>query len=341
MSGAGPKPLIGALIAETRLAAESLAISPLTVFMGGGTPSALSPSLIEHWRQHWDFESIDEFTMEANPATITADKAKIMRRWGVNRISLGVQSFAPSELDLLGRVHSPEDVRETFAILRREGFTNISIDLMFALPGQSLASWQHSLRAAISLAPEHISTYNLNYEEDTAFLEKHVAGEYATDPSLERDMYLWAIGELSAAGFHQVEISNHSREGYACKHNLACWDGADYLGIGPSACSTIGGLRWKNIPDSNRYISRLESSPRPLDSIRTEVETIDPTTRRREKILLGIRTSRGVYLGDLTAHPDIPQQLVREGLAAIESDRLKLTPHGMLVADDITGLLYE
>ena len=182
-----------------------------------------------------------EFTLEVNPATVTPEKAAAWRAAGVNRISLGAQSFDAEMLKLLGRQHAPDDIAETCALLREHGFENINIDLMFALPGQSEAKWEETLRAALACAPKHISAYALTYEEDTPFFEKLQQGEWRQDEAREIAMFERTRDVLGAAGLVDYEISNFARPGFESRHNLAYWRGADYLGLGPSACSTIGG----------------------------------------------------------------------------------------------------
>ena len=199
-----------------------------------------------------------EFTLEVNPATVTPEKAAAWRAAGVNRISLGAQSFDAEMLKVLGRQHAPGDIAETCALLREHGFDNINIDLMFALPSQAEAKWEETLQAALACAPQHISAYALTYEEDTPFFEKLQRGEWRQDEEREIAMFERTREVLAAAGFIDYEISNFAQTGFESQHNLGYWRGADYLGLGPSACSTIGDQRWRNVPDTRR----LRGTPR-------------------------------------------------------------------------------
>ena len=198
-----------------------------------------------------------EFTLEVNPATVTAEKAAAWREAGVNRISLGAQSFDATLLKTLGRQHAPEDIPATIELLRWHGFDNINLDLMFALPGQSEGQWEETLRAALACAPRHISAYALTYEEDTPFFEKLSTGEWRQDEQREITMFERTRTALAKAGLFDYEISNFALPGFESRHNLAYWRGAEYLGLGPSACSTIGGLRWRNVPNTAAYVKRI------------------------------------------------------------------------------------
>ncbi|NJK92191.1 MAG: radical SAM family heme chaperone HemW [Blastochloris sp.] len=329
------KSFLPALKQELAWAQKQFDLQLETVFFGGGTPSALSVSQLEFLFEGWSLQEVAEVTMEANPMTISTDKAKLLKDLGFNRVSLGVQAFDEASLRLLGRTHDAAQVEKSMGLLREAGFENINVDLMFALPGQSLEQWQGSLRAALALSPEHISAYNLNYEEDTAFFERLESGLLRIDPEQERTFYLWADECLTEAGFEHYEISNYARPGWAARHNQAIWDGADYLGLGPSACSTLGSLRWKNTPDLGRYAEVLEETGEPP----RELEPLSAEMRQRERILLSLRTQRGCDVAGLGGREAQIEQLVMEGLVEREPGRIRLTRQGQLVADTVTEYL--
>lgn len=241
-----------------RLAAEAggRALRPRTIFFGGGTPSALSTSQLEYLlgglRSRLDLSALEEWTLEMNPATVSLEKAQTLRALGVNRISMGVQSWEPALLLTLGRVHTAGQAERSYEILREAGFANVNLDLIFGIPGQTRAQWLASLEKTVALGPEHISAYNLTYEEDTDYFRRFVTGEFTQDADADADLFELTADTLAAAGFEPYEISNFARPGRECAHNLAYWLGADYLGLGPSAFSTIGTDRWANVRDTDR-----------------------------------------------------------------------------------------
>ncbi len=329
------KAFLPALKTELQTARQRYDVQPQTAFFGGGTPSALSLSQLDDLFSVWPWVEIPEFTFEANPMTFSPEKARHLRQWGVNRISLGVQSFDNSLLQLLGRTHKRDDIPRTMDLLRDAGFSNINIDLMFSLPGQTLAQWEDSLHQALALAPEHLSTYNLTYEEDTEFLRKHEAGTFSSSESTDRDHFSLAMDLLKSAGYGQYEISNFSRPGFESRHNQAIWDGKDYLGLGPSAVSTVESRRWKNIPDTLRYADSVRETGTSL----CEDEPLSAEIRLEERILLALRIREGVPLAWLKDKQSEAQQLVQEGLAEVINDHLTLTRAGKLVADSVTEIL--
>jgi oxygen-independent coproporphyrinogen III oxidase len=314
-----------------------------TVYLGGGTPSMLSAerfARIAAWLRP-RLAAGAEVTLEANPATVTPAKAAAWREAGVNRVSLGAQSFDPTALRLLGRQHSPEDIAETVRQLRGLGFDNLNLDLIFALPGQPASSWVETLAAALACQPDHLSAYALTYEEDTPFFARLGRGEYRRDEAEEAALFEATAAQLAAAGLPPYEISNFARPGYESRHNQAYWSGADYLGAGPSAVSTVSRQRWKNLPDTARYIEILESHPDPLPALRTEIENLDEITLRRERLMLGLRTREGAPLADAAFFPRALQQCLEDGWATAAAQRLALSPRGRLVADSVAGLFFE
>jgi oxygen-independent coproporphyrinogen-3 oxidase len=323
-----------ALQQEVAWARREFDLQPATIFFGGGTPTALSLSQLESLFAHWPFQDVEEFTFEANPLTISPAKAAVLRAAGVNRISLGVQAFDEPALRLLGRTHRREGIHASLRSLRLAGFSNINLDLMFSLPGQTLDAWQAALREAVALAPDHISTYNLTYEEDTEFLQRFQRGEFTQEESLNRSMAEAAMDILGAAGFHHYEISNFARPGFQCRHNAAIWDGASYLGLGPSACSTVDSRRWKNTAHTQAYADALAATGSPPRAF----EPLTPAQRRQEDILLGLRTARGIPAAWIASAPALPD-LLEEGLLESTPGRYRLTRAGRLVADSVTELL--
>jgi len=280
--------------------------------------------------------SSTHITLEANPATFNLSKAQLFKSLGVNRVSLGIQSFNEHVLKTLGREHTPEQAIESVQLLRNAGMEEINIDLMFAIPGQSLTDWQHTLDTAVSLKPDHISAYNLTYEEDTAFIERLTQGEYNESEDTNADHFLAAQLTLEKAGFHHYETSNYAQPGKESQHNLAYWLGEDYLGIGPSAVSTIGGTRWKNIPDTSRYIHAIET----VGHAKSEAETIDSSAFRIERIALLLRTTVGLpelYLAD--SPEGAVQELLENKLAELADGHLRLINDGPLLVDPIASKL--
>ncbi|MDR2463535.1 MAG: radical SAM family heme chaperone HemW [Verrucomicrobiales bacterium] len=323
-----------ALLAELKWARENFDLRTETIYFGGGTPSALSVTQLEELFAGWPLTA-REFTFEANPLTVSARKAAVLRAAGVNRASLGAQAFDGETLKMLGRRHDAEAVRGTMRILRAAGFDNINLDLMFALPGQSFERWQRSLSAAVAARPEHISAYNLNYEEDTEFFARLSAGVWRADADREREFFLRTGDFLARHGFEFYEISNYARAGFESAHNRAYWRGEDYIGIGPGACSTVGMERWQNIADNQRYVETLTRTGAPP----REIEPLTVGVKNSERIMLGLRTREGVTLTALAGKDGTLRNLEREGLLVIVNGNAALTVKGRLVTDSITELL--
>jgi oxygen-independent coproporphyrinogen-3 oxidase len=337
---AGPgkaDPLVDAVIREAELFGGHCA--PETVFIGGGTPTALSVSQLDRLfvglQNHLNLSRVAEFTIEMNPATVTARKADLLRAHGVNRVSMGVQSWDPELLKTLGRVHDAEQVRRSFAILRSAGYDNLNLDLIYGVPGQTLEQWEDSLRQTIALHPDHISAYCLTYEEDTEYFERLQRGEFRENSEQDAGFFERGVELLSAAGYNQYEISNYARPERACRHNLAYWEGADYLGLGPSAWSTVGGRRWQNVPDTAAYVRSIQAGVRPIS---TE-ELLPAETRESEKIAFGLRMNAGIDPARLAGNHDLVTGLREEGLLEDHGPRVRLTARGRLLADEIAAQL--
>ena len=332
---AAQREFVAALRTEWQRAKDEFPLTLETIYFGGGTPSILTAELFTALAQELPREPVpQEFTLEVNPATVTAEKASSWRAAGVNRISLGAQSFDAEMLKLLGRQHAPGDIAETCALLREHGFENINIDLMFALPGQSEAKWEETLQAALACAPKHISAYALTYEEDTPFFEKLQRGEWRQDEAREIAMFERTRKVLGSAELIDYEISNFALPGFESRHNLAYWRGADYLGLGPSACSPIDGRRWRNVPDTRVYAERVARD----ELVRGELEELDPATRAKERIMFGLRMREGVARMEFADDAKRLQELAEQGLAFEANGRVRLTPRGQLVADSVAGM---
>lgn len=315
---------------------------PRTIYLGGGTPSMLSPT---HLRRLFGalhdvcggFVGVEEVTFEANPATFDAAKARLFGELGVTRVSLGIQSFAAHVLETLGREHTPDEAAASVAVLRDAGIPSINIDLMFSIPGQSDADWEATLRRAVALGPDHISAYNLTYEEDTAFFESLRRGEMREDEDVDARQFHLARELLGAVGFEHYETSNHARPGHHSRHNLGYWRGEDYLGLGPGAVSTIDGVRSHNLADTAGYI-RLVGA---LGQAVAESEALDAHALRLERIALGLRTEEGIDMALLDAPArTTAADLASQGMAEITPDsRFILRGRGRALVDPIAAEL--
>ncbi len=346
-AGTDHRAFVRALLGEldhhlASLAAPGSPPSPLeTISLGGGTPTALSPAhlgeLLAGLGARLDLAALEEFGIEANPATFDRHKAELMRSGGITRASLGVQSWTPATLTTLGRDHSPADAERAFGDLRAAGFRSINIDLMFSVPGQSAASWGGDLARTLALEPDHISAYNLTYEEDTEFLERHRGGELDASPERDADLFYAAVDLLEESGYEHYEISNYARPGHRSAHNAGYWAGRDYLGLGPGAFSTVCGERWKNLADTAAYIRAVEAGA--FRQLVTDHETLRAEDRRTERIGLGLRTAGGVPRRLLAGREAQLATLLEHGLVAWHGDRLVLTRQGKGLADPIAAEL--
>lgn len=320
--------------------AEGRNWSPRTIFFGGGTPTMLSDTHLERLlnglRQRVDCGQVVEFTMEANPRTVTPSKAAIMREHGVSRVSLGIQSWDEAILKTLGRDHRPEEAEETWLVLREAGFPSLNLDLMFSIPGQSIETWQGTLERSLALRPDHISAYNLNYEEDTDFFRRLKTGEFHTDEGRDADFFNVAIDRLEADGFEHYEISNYAKPGHRSVHNEAYWMGADYVGIGPGAFSTLQGRRWKNVADTDRYVAMTLAG----ETTETDVEELTDEQRRTERFGLELRTARGLPLAVIPNEArKMLDTLAQQGLLSYDAEYVRLTRLGKPLVDPIAVAL--
>jgi len=286
-----------------------------------------------------------EWTIECNPGTVTVESLRDMREMGFNRISLGVQSFHDHHLKSIGRIHSASQAREAVASAREAGFERLNVDLIFCLPGQTFAEWKQDVEAALALAPEHLSLYNLTIEENTEFGRRHRAGLLSLpDEDLSADMYEWTLDRMQDAGFVQYEVSNFALPGEECRHNQVYWRQEPSLGFGPSAASYLGGVRWTNTSSMQRYLATAPSERGPE---RGYEERLDPLTASGESIMLALRTHDGVDLPEVAsrygldaeqAYGSIVRQLMADGLLEQSGPRHTLTRRGIMLANAVCAL---
>jgi oxygen-independent coproporphyrinogen III oxidase len=340
---------IDALVRELELVARDL--KPQTIFFGGGTPSILN---LRQWQtilkamERLDLLGATEWTIECNPATVSLDKCKLWRDYGVNRISMGVQSFDDALLEKLGRIHTREQVFKSFDVLRRGGFDNVNIDLMFAIPGQTMDIWRATLAEALALGTEHLSCYEVIYEDDTPLFAQLQAGQFSIDEDLACAMYDALVEAVSAGGFCQYEVANFAKGGsstadllhYACRHNINYWRGGEYFGLGPSAAGYVNSIRTRNWSNTTLYCEQLEKGQRAIESR----ETLPPLQRAGETAAFGLRMTAGwpwqLFQSttgyDLRAHwRDEIQSLIHKGWATQDDIRFRLTPVGLRFADAV------
>lgn len=341
-----------------RLINELAAVAPYadqldTVFVGGGTPTLLAPDL---WHRLGnalkDLFLTDpertEFTVECNPETASAPLFDALVAAGVNRLSVGMQSFNQHHLDTLERRHNPENVPRTFDLARASGIHRLSGDLIYAIPGQTLDDWNDDLSQALALGVDHLSAYNLTYEPATAMTARLERGQFVPCPEeLEIEMFEHTAKRLGAAGFHRYEISNYARPGFACEHNLAYWKQHDWLACGPSASGHAAGHRWKNLPHLDTYLNTHRHAFAPI----TDHEPPDAARAVREVIMTGLRLSDGLdrnlillqaenaLSGSAAQLESEIKRAADEGLLSDTGSRLVLTDRGILFADGLAGRL--
>jgi oxygen-independent coproporphyrinogen-3 oxidase len=319
-----------------------------TIFWGGGTPGLLAPAALARLAAIVGSRGSppSEWTVELAPASVTPERLAVLREAGVTRLSLGIQSFQPVWLEALGRQHSVEQVRRAYDRIRAGGWSNVNVDLMFAFPGQSEADWQADLTEAIALAPEHISTYCLTFEEDTALWAKLSQGKVKLDPEKELAFYEAGWARLAEAGYDQYEVSNFARPGYACRHNLATWAMQDWVGLGPSAASQGGGWRGANIADLGVWRERIAAGQR-MTEARVQ---LSPSLLAEDALIFGLRMNAGVDLAPWQVRcPEAPWaefettlgRLEEDGLLGREGSRVRLTHRGRLMADAVGAELIS
>jgi len=316
-----------------------------TVYIGGGTPTVLDESSLAHLLESLQaiIKDAVEITCEANPDSITHEKLQKLKQFGVNRLSIGVQSFRDENLKILGRLNDAEMSIKALSAARDAGFGNISIDLMYGLPRQSIEEWRDDLRMAIETGPEHISFYGLTIEDDTPFGSRFGAGKGGAElPSDDesREMYYSGIDVLKGAGYGHYEISNFANPGYESKHNLNYWTHGEHFAVGPSAAGFDGKRRWANVPDIGEYISRVISG----EDIRDECEELSKEQRISEEMMLGLRLTDGVDINVLENKCDIDfdeiyggivSGLIAVGMLERDGNIVRLSRDGLFVSDAV------
>ncbi len=340
------------LVRELRAQAPYADQNPLkTIFVGGGTPSLLEPTLwkalLETLDQLFDLSDIragkGEFSVENNPESVTEELAAIYADGGVNRVSMGAQSFNPKHLESLDRIHNPAKVPAAIEIFQQAGIKRISIDLIFAVPGQTIAQWDADLRTALDLPIEHLSAYGLTYEPGTAMTARLAKGEFVQMPDeLETAMYRHTIDILRAHGFDRYEVSNHAKPGAECLHNMRYWTSQDWLAVGPSASGHFRGTRWKNTPRLDDYLKLDDNGFAPI----CEYEPPDDRRELMDLIMTSIRLAQGIdamFALEEAAKLQKADQLQAAAiicqdqgwLGQANSPRWQLTDEGFLFADRV------
>ncbi|MDF7799190.1 radical SAM family heme chaperone HemW [Pontiellaceae bacterium B1224] len=319
--------------------------APDTVFIGGGTPTALSPDeyrkMLDSIDRRINLSNVVEFTSEANPGTLTPEKLAVMREGGVNRVSIGVQSFNQQALQLLGRIHDAQTAMDGYRMLRAAGFDNVNIDLIQSIPGMSPEDVLADARQVAELGPEHISFYNLIYESGTPLTKARDEGKVIPpDEDEEADNYFAVKAFLENAGYSHYETSNFSKGGKECLHNVLYWQGGEYLGCGPSAHSHWHSKRFGNIPDLEVYTNRLLKDAKPFD----EVEFLTKEDKARETLVMWLRMTNGFDLDEFkggtgfTAHElcgDSIESMIEENLLQCVENRLSLTHDALFISNAV------
>ncbi len=327
--------------------ARGSSIKPQTVFFGGGTPTLVPLEsmhrLIEGLRSRLDLSAVTEWTIEANPATVTPDYCRMLAETGVTRMSFGAQSFDRQELSILERHHNPDDVPRSLEMARAGGIHRLNVDLIYAIPNQTLAQWMHSLETALQLGTDHLSCYGLTFEPNTPIAVRRRLGQLnSIEPELELEMMRATRRRLAGISMPSYEISNYARAGQECRHNLLYWTGGNYLGLGPSAASHIEGCRWRNRPHLGEWESAIDRHA--LASI--DVETLSPIQRAGELMMLMLRLSRGVKYSDYSArigcdarelYAEPIERLARLGLIKVDGIGIRLSEQGISVADAVAA----
>lgn len=365
---------ISALLLEMEKVAEDL--KPATVFFGGGTPSLLN---LKQWERvlcgmdRLGLLGAEEWTVECNPATVSLDKARLLRSYGVNRISMGVQSLNAELLERLGRVHTREMVFQSFDLLRRAGFENVNLDLMFAIPGQTMEAWRDTLQEVFAMGSEHLSCYEVIYEEDTPLYEQMRAGQFEVDEDCACGMYEELLQRAADGGLEQYEVANFARRqnsvcldnakepagsaaelcsvrgtvpALACRHNVNYWRGGSFYGLGPSATSYVRGVRTKNHANTKLYCDMMQRGASPVESR----EELPPLAQAGETAAFGLRMVAGwpfAQFKQVTGHDlrnawagDM-EELAKQGWGELGPDRFRLTEQGLRFADAAAQLFLR
>lgn len=315
-----------------------------TLYIGGGTPTALSAPqlevLLDGLTKNLDLSVLEELTIEANPGDLDADKIAVLKNSAVNRVSLGVQTFDDKMLKKIGRSHLEKDIYENIDRLKLAGFDNISIDLIYALPGQTMEQVKENVAKAIGLDIPHMSLYSLILENHTVFMNRMRRGKLPLPKEeLEAEMFEYIIAELEQAGFEHYEISNFSKPGFESRHNLMYWDNAEYYGIGAGASGYVNGVRYKNHGPIRHYLSAVEEG-----NARITEEQLSQKEQMEEEMFLGLRKKSGVSMARFEEkfgrsfeglYGEIVRDLVQQGLMQIDGDRVRMTKRGLFLGDTV------
>lgn len=321
-----------------------------TVFFGGGTPTVLPVdkliALLEAFCRSFPIrQDHAEISLEANPATVTQKELAGLFMAGFNRLSIGVQSFADEELQLLGRPHTAEEARSSFIMARKAGFTNISMDLMYGLPGQSIASWGETLRQALALEPDHLSIYELGIEPGTVFAGLREQGKLTLPEESEvLEMMAMALEQTAGKGLQRYEISNYAMPGKECRHNLNYWENGSYWGLGAGGVSSLAGRRFAGIEDIDKFCRQVEAG----DPAIGEIEILEHEARFRETVIMGLRMTRGISVAGLELrfginvheyYGDLIYRLQQDGMVEADDDIVRLTGKGLVFANRVMAEL--
>jgi len=314
-----------------------------TVFIGGGTPTSLPLPLLERLLATVGkyVNRSTEFSVEANPSTVTASTAELLRAAGVNRVNIGAQSFLNADLAAISRIHTPDQARRAVGFCRRAGIENVGLDLIYGLPGQTPATWQYSLAAALALAPAHLSCYALSYEPHTPLADDLARGKVAEmNEDDQRKCYYAAIDAATDAGLEHYEISNFARPGFRCRHNLTYWENRPYVGLGPAAASYLHGVRRTNTPDLQAWIAAMRRrQPAPASQ-----ETLNRRASMAETVMLSLRLAEGIdrklfawRFGEdvVNAFHQPVSRYHSQGALEVSPSHLRLTRQAMFVADTV------
>ena len=330
------------LAALARELSEWGCLSPATIYIGGGTPSLLTPAQLQKLGgllgAHIDRKNLVEWSVEVNPGSITTAKAEALAACGVNRVSIGAQSFDDNVLAFLGRRHKTADIARAFGLLRDCAFENIGLDLIAGVPGVTARQWHAILERALELTPRHVSVYALTLEEGTRLSRAAGNGEiFALSDDLQLEMLDQAEEILGRSGLRRYEISNYALPGCECRHNLACWKGEQYLGLGPAAASHCGLRRWINRPDLGVYLKAFETGQKPP----REEELLTAAMKRKERLIFGLRMAEGVEAELAGGCEHILRRLAVDGLTVLCGTRWVLTKRGRNLADYVAVELLQ
>jgi len=323
-----------------------------SIFFGGGTPSLNPPremaAVLDALRRYFTVAADAEVSLESNPGSVSTEYLRALRVAGFNRLSIGVQSFDDEELVTLDRIHTADDARRAYEAAREAGFDNVNLDLIFGLPEQPLKAWRRSLEEAIALAPEHLSLYALTVEEGTPLARDIARGRtHAPDPDMQAEQYEWTQDRLGAAGYEHYEISNWSRPGRHCRHNLIYWQQREYLGLGAGAHSHLNGARFSTVLLPERYMALVAETAEAADGRMRHVlegETVTPALAMADALILGLRLVDGVDTGAFASrfgrsvddvYGDVLDEFAAHGILERTPTHIRLTRRGRLLANEL------